>query len=153
MGWLLLIVILALGGYALYSFFMQGESADDREVWWMPGRESGPFYWRKRWMGELRAKNEAAISEERAKRLVEEATSIIQDEYDQVANIRVKQKQSDWDDVETMYDVRTLFVKETNLGDHRAGIEVVGNNPETYSLTHEQFEQILAIIRKGEQYA
>lgn len=52
MGWLITIVVLGLVGFGIYSWLMQGSSGDDRnDKWWIFERQSGPFYWRKRWMG------------------------------------------------------------------------------------------------------
>lgn len=53
MGWLILVGVLGLIGYALYVWSGNSDSVDDREDggWSFSERRSGPFYWRKRWMG------------------------------------------------------------------------------------------------------
>lgn len=79
MGYLLLFIVLALVGFALYSWFMQGSTPDDREDrWWIFEKQSGPFHWRKRWMGTY--------------------ADPFDENEETMANIRVKQKHNDRDE-------------------------------------------------------
>ena len=99
MGYVILFVVLGLIGFALYSWYMNSTSIDDRDdSWWIFGRKSGPFYWRKRWMG----KNDDTIADlydDKIKRGLEDAKAGRVSQKDWKGNIRVKQKQDDWDDI------------------------------------------------------
>ena len=146
MGTLLIIIVLALGGFALFAWYMQGYSADDRsDKWWIFERQSGPFYWRKQWMRadektfeEHKAEYEQAKFEDEMQKL------------DLTSNIRVKQKQEDWDDLKKTTDKVLIDISQNDKGNGKAVIKKLcpqETKLENHSLTEAQIAQILDIIR------
>lgn len=141
MGYIILFIIIVIAIFAIVAWFMQQTSPDDRDdAWWIPGRTSGPFYWRKRWMGH----NERMSHDEFWAQVDQQDTF---QEPRPTSNIRAKQKHDDWDDVKTMYYVRELNIKEDNLGNVRAAAMHIDKS-NTYDITSEQLDRIFNILRE-----
>lgn len=112
MGVLIFIIIFLFLAFGLYAWYVNSDSIDDRDNnWFIFERQSGPFYWREKWMKyedqkEVydKLKNEA-VGRKPAQDgdLLEKA----------VGNIRVKQRYEDWDD--TLPDTNTVSARVTLL--------------------------------------